>query len=193
LLATLWVPDTNPIGAASHLPLGIVVLVALTQRLSGSRAIALAAPAIFLVLAVLSAGFPLAVRRFPNADDYVGYYIWNLAACCFAMEVARAGSRGELIYGGVVMFPMGWLIVLECVARSSQLIQGSRGMLVQAVLGSSVIWCALFAVLMYRAARPYRRASRIERGFCGRCGYDMRESPQRCPECREPWAARPTA
>jgi hypothetical protein len=193
LLATLWWPNTNPVGPASLWPLGIVVTVAAIQRLRNWRVLAFGAPAVFALLAVLSAGFPFAgYRRFPDAEDYAGYYIWNLAACCFALEVARSGSLGSLVYGGVLILPMGWLLVVEIIARSSQLIEGSRNLSVQQiVLASSVVWLVLYAALMYRAARPYKCVSRIAHGLCGRCGYNMRESPERCPECGEPVAVRP--
>jgi hypothetical protein len=36
----------------------------------------------------------------------------------------------------------------------------------------------------YLVWRRQRRArSRLERGQCVRCGYDLRETPERCPEC----------
>lgn len=192
MLATLWWPSTNPIGPASLWPLGIVTLVAVIACLSKRSVITHAAPAVFAVLAVLSAGFPFAGRRFPNADDFVGYYIWSLAACCFALEAARSASLRSLIYGSAVIFPMGWLLVLEIAARSLEFILKSRDVSVLTIaLLSLLLWSVLYTALVYRAAQPYLRALRIGRGLCGRRGYDMRASPQQCPECGEPGVQNP--
>lgn len=41
------------------------------------------------------------------------------------------------------------------------------------------------------ALRAYRRRVRVKSGQCATCGYDLRFSSERCPECGEP--VRPTS
>lgn len=49
------------------------------------------------------------------------------------------------------------------------------------------------AVLPLRRARAAWRSRRTRQGTCGRCGYDLRASPERCPECGTDVAAQPAA
>jgi rRNA maturation endonuclease Nob1 len=43
---------------------------------------------------------------------------------------------------------------------------------------------ALWAVLAWRRAREKRRRWKLD--LCPACGYDLRESSHRCPECGRP-------
>jgi hypothetical protein len=47
-------------------------------------------------------------------------------------------------------------------------------------------WLIFACILLLPALRcrtALRRRSRAKRGHCVRCGYDLRATPQRCPEC----------
>jgi hypothetical protein len=44
----------------------------------------------------------------------------------------------------------------------------------------STIFSAIPAVRLFRI---WKRSRRYPRGHCRKCGYDLRETPQRCPEC----------
>jgi len=39
------------------------------------------------------------------------------------------------------------------------------------------------ALPAWMSAGFYRSVRRSRRGFCSRCGYDLRATPERCPEC----------
>jgi hypothetical protein len=53
-----------------------------------------------------------------------------------------------------------------------------------AVFASTIIWCAGYPLFDILEARiPVLRERRRKRGLCPSCGYDLRATPERCPEC----------
>jgi hypothetical protein len=48
---------------------------------------------------------------------------------------------------------------------------------------------ALMIPIVVMAFRRNRRERWLKTGCCGTCGYDLRESPDRCPECGTPAAS----
>ncbi len=56
-----------------------------------------------------------------------------------------------------------------------------------AILATPVLVLLLWSVVRAaRGVRRYRGVMRSYQGLCGSCGYDLRDSPARCPECGEP-------
>jgi hypothetical protein len=183
LLATLWFPDTNPVGPASLWPAVLIASYALVACRWRSRVIFVGAPFIFLILAVLSDGCPFPFRRrFPDADDFVGYYLLCAASGVSAMELARIGRLTFVLLAAPVLFISGWLLVGELGEWLVFRVFG-RADSGSIVLGKTMLWMPLFCAACWRMSFPYRVRLRVNHGHCSACGYDLRESPDRCPEC----------
>jgi hypothetical protein len=56
------------------------------------------------------------------------------------------------------------------------------------------LWAAVLLLATLPAVRLYRRVrGPTKKGLCPRCGYDLRATPDRCPECGCPTAKRGAA
>ena len=52
-----------------------------------------------------------------------------------------------------------------------------------AEVAAVVTMAAGIAALLFQHLRRLARSDRLTAGFCPACGYDLRASPSRCPEC----------
>ncbi len=55
-------------------------------------------------------------------------------------------------------------------------------------LGSLTFAAAVCALPTVVSRLRTTRADRVAAGLCGECGYDLRKTPDRCPECGSPLA-----
>jgi hypothetical protein len=113
-------------------------------------------------------GFRRADSRVMESRELPRHWTWEretaanrrwsfLGVSYFAGDLARAGFSGEApIPFRTVVVPHAWVLLL------------------------SIALPALFAG---RAAQRRRRQKRAARGLCAACGYDLRATPGRCPEC----------
>ena len=101
-----------------------------------------------------------------------------------------AGVGGFLGYSEVVMFRAGgiedviklgvpdpWLTVVRAGGRTTvraEPLRWSVGLGVVAVVA---------AMALRQQVLAERREARVAAGLCAACGYDLRGSPNRCPEC----------
>ena len=60
---------------------------------------------------------------------------------------------------------------------------GDSGIFIDLVAVPSIIALPVTIPLMLRYWRRLRSKKRRSRGQCGGCGYDLRATPERCPEC----------
>ena len=78
-----------------------------------------------------------------------------------------------------------WLIIpLPCIYPSivgeSYPVPREEMIIARCLLGASIV--AIY-VLIRRAFERQKIRDRIEQGICSKCGYDLRMTPERCPEC----------
>ena len=103
-------------------------------------------------------------NRWGNSIDttvaaMVPYYRKSFEMLGVKWQVAPANGGGSI--AGVHLFSIGWWVL----------------MLAAAIL--PLIWLRIEVPLWLRRRRERRLGGRI----CIRCGYDMRATPARCPEC----------
>src|SRR2546423_2698234 len=107
MLATLWWPSTNLTGAGSLAPAAEILFYAGLMWWTRLRALYFAGPPVFFLMAAYSDGNPFAGGRFPNADDFLGYYFLVIAAGVGAMELARLGTLPSLLVAEPFLFLAG--------------------------------------------------------------------------------------
>ena len=57
------------------------------------------------------------------------------------------------------------------------------------VIGLGVLCGVPCGIFRVQDLRRSRKEHRIAHGLCAHCGYDLRASPERCPECGTPVSA----
>lgn len=163
---------------------------------------------ILAMLAALAlAGLVVLWMRSHRVSDSVGYG-WRFTGSDGAYRIRFTSARSA---GGVAHFGAGYILPLflrsasvregwfveqraqsEAVVRSQPVWSGAgfeyhrielTGALAIRSLGVPYWFlCACAAMTLFVAWRRRRRARRRP-GTCARCGYDLRESRERCPEC----------
>lgn len=81
---------------------------------------------------------------------------------------------------------MGWSLFFWFVWSTVVLLGCGALLGVQNTYGTSAILAGIFvlpAIAYPRLKRKKTQRTRLSRGLCVNCGYDLRESVERCPEC----------
>jgi hypothetical protein len=88
-------------------------------------------------------------------------------------RLAGAGLNPLIIYGSAVAFVLIWVF-------------GAWALSMFGPLFALLVTLGVCGTAAFYSLRQSRREARINAGFCPKCGYDLRASNDRCPECAEP-------
>ena len=185
-LATWFHPDLNPLGQASILATVFITTIAfLTRRRIGltekARAIIIsAAPWTLPLMYAVSEG-SLPARGFPDAQHYVARALYVGCGLGLTLHNFRLPHVGYRVNACVLMPIFALLVVRLGLAEGLTLLTGRelRPFVIAAYGFVGAGWLALL-VVAHRMTRRWRRRCL---GLCPVCGYDLRATPDQCPEC----------
>jgi hypothetical protein len=103
----------------------------------------------------------LDIRRYCSGKVLGDWRIWAMTAACVVPALLLPAVTGTVFrHGGI------WV-----------------GMAGGAAAG--LVMGAVISQVVNRICRPHLAAALLEHGRCPRCAYDLRGTPDRCPECGE--------
>jgi hypothetical protein len=137
--------------------------------------------AIALAFAVL--GAPLVLSLHPVVAAAA---LFVLALLGLAMSAGSGRISALGVYSLVLALLSGSCLVISAMWAVGAVLRAVFGPLLGGLLMvAAIVLLAVLAVVL----DPQGRRRRLDaEGRCGRCGYDVRASPLRCPECGEPVA-----
>jgi hypothetical protein len=198
ILATLYLPDLNPVSLSSVVALAVAIVLSVLTRetlLQDSpprRRLAIAASPLLVLLSAFYYGgvlcpLPNPGRWFPDAEDYAGGIVCLAFAFGFGLRCLRLADPFAWFNGVVFGFASGSILTYE----AADLAISDRGFRATPGFVEWIPFISMFAfwlvyllvsyVLIYGSARQQRRR---KLGLCVRCGYDLTGNASGiCPEC----------
>jgi predicted RNA-binding Zn-ribbon protein involved in translation (DUF1610 family) len=128
------------------------------------------------------------IPRLAIALTFVNWLFWLFM---FGSAYAGRGLHGSLILGlsWIMSMPLASLVLIAEWSGVTAIRNLGLGFTILLLLVNGLAWgCCLAWLLRLPGAivRVFVRSARHEDGYCVECGYDLRDSTGRCPQCGTP-------